>query len=186
MGIKNKEGAASFYVVAFSTLILLIIAASFTALVIAQITRNSNDDLSRSAYDSAMAGVEDAKLAFYNYQNCIAQGYVAVTPGDDSSLTCGEIIWLMENGSKENPDNPSANCDVVARILGRTVGEDGVQIKEGSVQNNMQQSYTCTKVITSLSDYRATLSAENALKVIQVRFDENVEVLLWNWYFFPE
>ena len=175
MKIKSKEGAASFYVVAFSTLILLIIAASFTALVIAQITRNSNNDLSRSAYDSAMAGVEDAKLAFYNYQNCIAQGYEAVVPNGDDNMSCGEIIWLMENGTKEDPNNPSANCDVVAKILGRTVRDNGVQIEEGNNTNNMQQSYTCVNVVSSLGDYRASLSAANALKVIQVRFDDGVD-----------
>ena len=67
---RTKEGAASFYVVAFSTLVLMIIATSFAAIIISEVTRTMNDDLSQSAYDSAMAGIEDAKLAFYNYQNC--------------------------------------------------------------------------------------------------------------------
>ena len=58
---KTKKGAASFYVVAFSTLILMIIATSFAAIIISEVTRTSNDDLAQSAYDSAMAGVEDAK-----------------------------------------------------------------------------------------------------------------------------
>ena len=71
-----KKGAASFYIVAFSTLILMIIATSFAAIIISEITRTTNDDLSQSAYDSAMAGVEDAKLAFYNYQNCMTQKHV--------------------------------------------------------------------------------------------------------------
>ena len=64
-----KEGAASFYVVAFSTMILMVIAASFAAIIISEMNRTSNDDLAQSAYDSALAGIEDAKIAFYNYQN---------------------------------------------------------------------------------------------------------------------
>ena len=52
---KFKKGAASFYIVAFSTLILLIVATSFAAVIISEITRTSNDDLSQSAYDSSMA-----------------------------------------------------------------------------------------------------------------------------------
>ena len=72
--MKSKKGAASFYIVAFSTLVLIIIATSFAAIIISEVTRTANDDLSQSAYDSAMAGVEDAKIAFYNYQNCKAQG----------------------------------------------------------------------------------------------------------------
>ena len=67
---KFKNGAASFYIVAISTLILVIIAASFAAVIISEVARSSNDDLAQSAYDSALAGVEDAKLAYYNYQNC--------------------------------------------------------------------------------------------------------------------
>ena len=68
---KFKKGAASFYIVAFSTLIMVILATSFATVVMSETTRTSNDDLSQSAYDSALAGVEDAKVAFFNYQNCI-------------------------------------------------------------------------------------------------------------------
>lgn len=173
---KVKQGAASFYVVAFSTLILLIVVASFTALVIAQITRSSNDDLSQSAYDSALAGVEDGKLAYYSYQNCISQGATAKEPSADATtLSCGEIIWLVENA----PDD----CDAVAKILGRTVVEDddgnaiGVAVDEtgavgGSGENNMQQAYTCTKLQSSLKDYRTTLSSSNPMKAVNVKIDD--------------
>ena len=173
---KVKQGAASFYVVAFSTLILLIVVASFTALVIAQITRSSNDDLSQSAYDSALAGVEDAKLAYYSYQNCVSQGAIAKQPSADATtLSCGEIIWLVENA----PDD----CDAVAKILGRTVIKDddgnaiGVSVDEttgGGVAggaNNMQQAYTCTKLQSSLKDYRTTLSSSNPMKAVNVKID---------------
>ena len=175
--MKVKKGAASFYVVAFSTLILLIIVASFTALVIAQITRSSNDDLSQSAYDSALAGVEDAKLAYFSYQNCVSQGATAKQPaaGASGSLSCGEIIWLV--------DNAVDDCDVVARILGRTIIKDdngnpiGVSVDEAKGNtdnrgaNNMQQTYTCTKLQTSLKDYRTTLSSANPMKAVNIKID---------------
>lgn len=171
MSKKNKQGAASFYVVAFSTLILLIVVASFTALVISQVTRSSNDDLSRSAYDSALAGVEDAKLAFFNYQNCLAQGAVATVDNNDSNLTCGEIIGLVE-ASASDFFGGGGNCDVVARILGRTIdSNNGVAVSENKKNNNMQQYYTCVKMQTTLKDYRATLSSASSLKVIQAKFD---------------
>ena len=173
---KVKQGAASFYVVAFSTLILLIVVASFTALVIAQITRSSNDDLSQSAYDSALAGVEDAKLAYYSYENCVSQGATAKEPSANATaLSCGEIIWLVENA----PDD----CDAVAKILGRTVVQDddgnviGVSVDEatgnvgGGGENNMQQAYTCTKLQSSLKDYRTTLSSANPMKAVNVKID---------------
>lgn len=161
---KFKKGAASFYVVAFSTLILLIIVASFTALVVAQITRSSNADLSQSAYDSALAGVEDAKLAFYSYQNCLAQGPVeGKQPEEGEEFGCPQIVWTMENDS---------SCDMVAKILGRSEG--GVSIDESASGNNMSQSYTCVKIQKDLKDYRATLSADNQMKVIKPSFADGI------------
>lgn len=165
-----KKGAASFYVVAFSTLILLIIVASFTALVVAQITRSSNADLSQSAYDSAMAGVEDAKLAFYSYQNCLAQGVTEERePVDGEEIGCKEIIWMINHPVEDD-------CDMVANILGRNVDENsGVSVDESSTSansNNMAQYYTCVRIRKELDDYRATLSSENQIRVVKPSFKE--------------
>lgn len=175
--MKLKKGAASFYVVAFSALILLIVVASFTALVIAQITRSSNDDLSQSAYDSALAGIEDAKLVYYNYKNCVSQGAKAnssIDFGDlnGGALSCEAIVTLVE----KNYDN----CDVVSTILGRTVVKDengnsiGVSIDEvnGQNSNRMQQYYTCAKLHTSLPNYQTSLSSSNPMRAINVRIDD--------------
>ena len=89
-----KKGAASFYVVAIATLILVIIATSFAAIIISEVSRTSNEDLSQSAYDSALAGIEDSELAFYNYQACKEQGYSAsaTKPTGTGPLTCSEIM----------------------------------------------------------------------------------------------
>ena len=163
---KFKKGAASFYVVAFSTLILLIIAASFTSLVVAQITRTSNADLAQSAYDSAMAGVEDAKMAFYSYRNCLAQGATAKPPVEGEDLGCDQIVYLMENPTEND-------CGVVAQILARNDGESEVQIKEGS-DNNMDQAYTCVKIQTKLNDYSASLSSDEQMRVLRPRFENGV------------
>lgn len=171
-----KKGAASFYVVAFSTLILVIIAASFAAIIISEIERTSNDDLAQSAYDSALAGVEDAKLAYYNYQNCLAQGATkAASINDDGILTCGEIIYLIENGGGENE-----NCDMVAQILNREVsilnekGDKGIIVRESDTDNKMLQAYTCVKIQTKLDDYRSTISNTNPSKIVRVKLDDGV------------
>ena len=159
---KFKQGAASFYIVAFSTLILLIVATSFAAIIISEIARTSNDDLSQSAYDSALAGVEDAKLAYFTYQNCVDEN---VNNGD-----CGQIREYMESTAEQQ------DCDMVARILGK-IGEDDeggeVLVQESvGVDNNMQQAYTCVKMQTVLRDYRSTLSSSTQTKVVKVKFEE--------------
>ena len=164
--MRFREGAASFYVVAFATLVFVIIAVSFAAVVVAEMVRTSNADLSQSAYDSALAGIEDAKLAFYNYQMCKEQGNFAIEPTGDGPVTCSEIIWYMEN-----PD-----CDMVAHILGR-IGKNESnkavtiqETKEGD--NSMQQSYTCVTIASKLNDYRSTLTEANPTHVIRVKLDD--------------
>lgn len=176
---KNKSGAAAFYIVAFSTLILTIVAIGFAAVIISEVTRSSNDDLSQSAFDSALAGVEDAKLAFYNYQSCLEKGETAKEPDEDSTTTCGEIIYYMEH-----PD-----CDMVAHILGRRREDESgeVIVEESSTAgNNMAQAYTCAQIKTSLSDYRGTLSSENTTRVVKVRLDgvaaNSIDKVRVSWY----
>ena len=170
---RFRKGVASFYVVAFSTLLLVIIAASFAAIIISEIARTSNDDLAQSAYDSALAGVEDAKVAYYNYRNCLNQGAVRANGVNYADgLDCKEIIYLVE---KEGSD-----CDVVAHILGRKIesvdenGNEGVMVSETTNQNNMKQAYTCVKLANQLKDYRTTLTSNTQVRVLQVKLEDGV------------
>lgn len=177
--LNNKKGAASFYIVAFSTLILVIIASSFAAIIVSEITRTINDDLSQSAYDSALAGVEDAKVAFFNYQNCIKnkETYPDVL-STGPEVTCQDIAYWMNH-----PD-----CDMVSHILGRIgkfeMGE--VLIQETNVANNMMQAYTCVKMDTVLDDYRSTLSSSNRSKLVRVKLDDvdadQIRAVRVNWF----
>lgn len=162
---KFKEGAASFYIVAISTLILVIVAASFAAVIISEVTRTSNDDLAQSAYDAALAGVEDAKLAFYSYQSCLENG----SPIDASGLSCDEIKTWVESGNRDGQDP----CDMVSVILGRKKENDSgeVLVQESNVNNDMQQAYTCVK-LSDAADYKTTLTAENPTKIMRAHFKD--------------
>ena len=60
---SKRRGGASIFIVAFTIIILSIIVLGFTRLIISEATKTSNTDLSQSAYDSALAGIEDAKIA---------------------------------------------------------------------------------------------------------------------------
>lgn len=178
-----KTGAASFYIVTIATLLLTIIAMSFATVVVSEIKRTANSDLSQSAYDSALAGIEDAKVAYLNYQSCLNQGYSAVEPDPNTTNpSCGNIIYYMEH----------PECDMVARMLGRTVakndsGEDiGVLIEESNDgKNKMQQYYTCVKITTALKDYRGSLNASNPSRLVQVGTEadvSNLHSIRFSWY----
>lgn len=164
--INFKSGATSFYVVAISTLILVILATSFATAIMAEIVRSSNDDLAQSAYDSALAGIEEAKLAYENYRNCINKGITSPDkePEKDGTITCEKIIWWMEH-----PD-----CDMVAHILGRL--KDNVEGGEinleyttmGITNSEMDQAYTCAEIDVNPQDVYGSLSMSVPYKIINV------------------
>ena len=56
---KFKKGATSIYVVVLGTLLFSVITVSFIRIIINEVTKTTNDELAQSAYDSALAGVED-------------------------------------------------------------------------------------------------------------------------------
>ncbi len=60
---KRQRGAVSIFAVVFSALLLTILTVGFIRLMVSAQQRAINNDLSQSAYDAALAGVEDAKRA---------------------------------------------------------------------------------------------------------------------------
>ncbi len=162
---KTKRGGASMFVVMFAIVILAIITLSFTRLIISEATKTSNTDLSQSAYDAALAGVEDAKIALLRYHACLDQGYNAGSGG-----TCGEIIKNMQEGIKTN------DCSTVQKVLGRELADNhGVVVQETQTSSqagnnaNMLQAYTCVTIKEDLEDYRTTLDSTSRLRIIPIR-----------------
>ena len=60
---KAKKGATSIYVVMIATLLFSIITVSFIRAIVSESHRTTDDELAQSAYDSALAGIEDTKTA---------------------------------------------------------------------------------------------------------------------------
>ena len=182
---KFKKGAASFYIVAFATLILVVVASSFAIVIISEISRTSNDDLSQSAYDAALAGVEDAKLAYANYRACLEKqpSYPDALTGG-TSVTCQDIVYYMKH----------PNCDMVGHMLGRLDKTDSGEVliqetttTDGGSSNNINEAYTCVMIQTSLNDYRASLSSSNLYQIVKVNLSSGVrasdiETVKISWY----
>ena len=156
----TKQGAAAIYVVIFTTLILSIITISFIRIMTSDVTNTVNDDLSTSAYDSALAGIEDAKVALMKYHNCV-----------DKNSTTGDCAFVADMQA----NIASGNCDTVATALGRAITNESVVIQEStniSDSNNsagMLQAYTCVKISEELTDYRGTLDSTNRTIVVPLR-----------------
>lgn len=186
-----KSGAASFYIVAISTLILVILATSFATAIISEIIRSSNDDLAQSAYDSAMAGVEEAKLAYANYRNCINM-YPALATTSTSldsstdSVTCQDIVYWVQHPS----------CDMVAHILGRIgktgntkkqdeIGEISLeQTSTGRTNSELDQAYTCVEIYTDPQNIYGTLNIANPYKIVKLKTEaaSTVDTITLRWH----
>lgn len=157
---NTKRGVASFYVVIFATMLFGVITLSFIRIVTNQAGRSSDDDLSRSAYDSAMAGVEDAKTAINRYYNCLSGGGTSTTC-DGATLfrdNCDDKIGLAEY--LYGGDSGGYDGGEILLSEGTTVNTDGTAA---------DQAYTCVIISDSVPDYRGTLSKDTRTKVIPLR-----------------
>ena len=91
--IETKRGAAAIYVVVFTATLLSIIALSFVRLMITELGRTSNYSLSQSAYNSALAGIEDAKIVLLRYQNCVNNPNYTV---NGQNVGCDKLIDYLQ------------------------------------------------------------------------------------------
>ncbi len=129
----SQQGVVSIFVVIFSTLLITIVTISFVQLMIRNQQEAATADLSASAYDSALAGVEDAKQAIVTYNNCQA---------DSSKPNCLSIINSLNDGTK---------CNAVAGGLGQ--GVDDNYKGSGVGDEALNQAYTCAKLLLDTPDY---------------------------------
>ncbi len=178
----SKRGVASLYVVIFTTILFGVVTLSFMRIILSEAGQSSDDDLSRSAYDSAMAGVEDAKMAVNRYYQCL-QSNNANAEGCQRSLLfqkdCDSGIGLAKY------------------LYGGNYTDGEVKIQEtdnhtdAGLDNNSDQAYTCVVVSDVVPDYRGTLSSDTRTKVIPVKINngatsgtENkpIDKIKFDWY----
>lgn len=130
--ISANKGAVSIFIVVFTALLITVVTVSFVRLMVRDQQRASDSDLSKSAYDSALAGVEDAKRALVKY-------------------------YQLPTTSR--PDLSS--CNTINRVLtgSSTTQEVLVQTNAGT-DGSLNQAYTCVKVNLQTSDYTGELQAD--------------------------
>lgn len=175
---KTKKGAASLYVVVFATILFGVITVSFARIILSEASQSSNDDLSRSAYDAALAGVEDAKIMVNNYYDCLS----------NNGSNCERFNIFSD---PNNPDTDCKNGFPLAKAKGITDGEVRLQESNtGNAETSMDQAYTCVLVTDVTPDYRGTLTKDVRTKVIPINIAgadsksdlSNVASIQFSWY----
>lgn len=173
--MKEQSGAVSLFVVIFAMLIITVITVSFLRLTISDQNQASDNDLSQSAYDSALAGTEDAKRALLHYQQ-VCRDTPGACGGLASQLTtdvCNAAV-LVDN--VVNPANLAS---------GDTTNPGEITVQQSTAGNDadLNQAYTCVKIKLATDDYVGTLSANDS-EIVPLVIDpsQSFDYVTVKWY----
>lgn len=158
----KQNGAVSLFIVIFTALLVTTITISFMQLMVRDQQQATYSDLSESAYDSAIAGVEDAKRALLLQQKC--QG--------DMSQRCNDIRMAIKDG----------NCNTLGRIFGSTTDTE-TKIQQSEGDKKLEQAYTCVKITSNTKDFLGTIDPNTNATLVPLRTakeDFNTVTISWS------
>lgn len=148
---NRQSGVASLFVVIFAAMVMVIITIGFVRTMLNDQQQATVNDLSQSAYDSAQAGIEDAKRAILRYQSvCISGNASQCTTAysDISSTTC--------NFANRKLTDVDLSSDAVTAE---------VRVQQAGTVNNLDQAYTCVKIIPNTADYIGDLKQDDSKNI---------------------
>jgi hypothetical protein len=136
---ERERGVSSLFVVIFTCILLTIISISFIGLMVREQQRAIDDQLSRSAYDAALSGVEDGKRVLAACQKGSAVACTAIT-------------------------NENCNTVQTAAIGIGGANEVLIQSSDGS-GGALDQAYTCVKIRQNTPNYKGLLNSDSSAMV---------------------
>lgn len=154
---STQRGAVSLFVVIFSALIITVMTVSFARIMIDGQRNATNADLSQSAYDSAQAGVEDAKRALIAFNKCAGQ-------------SCVDQRTIID----------AAKCNTL-QALGVVSGDGEVLVEQYDDDKKLQQAYTCVTLKTDSDNYLAKLDV-NTTRLIPLRSKASFSQVKVEWF----
>lgn len=169
----SQRGAVSLFVVIFSALLMTVVTVGFIQLMLRDQQQATSDDLSKSAYDSAQAGVEDAKRLLLLDQQCRNNAA-------PSTVNCATVASALT----PTPGESTTSCDTLSKagIVGQTNNETIIQQNETDTNSaRLNQAYTCVKIGVNTDDYKGTL-ATNASSIIPIRGVSTFDTIELNWF----
>lgn len=162
----DQRGAVSIFIVIFTSLLVTIVTTSFVQIMIRNQQQASNNDLSQSAYDSAMAGVEDAKRALVALKEC-----------DKDAGAVGRCATLRSALERDDNCLTLEEAGVVTFVNGEVpVGDDP----------SLNQAYTCVTVQAITDSYEGTLEQDRSVVIPLITSDpdtaRNITGVRISWF----
>lgn len=168
--LQKQSGAVSLFVVIFAMLIITVLTISFMRLMMADQRQATNDNLSQSAYDSAQAGVEDAKRALLLYQRecSTTPGVCASRAAEISDTRCN--MGLVRNG-----------LAAIDAVNSNRALEVKVQQNSSSVDAALDQAYTCVVMQLITEDYVGSVKPGES-KLIPLIGQSDFDTVTISWF----
>ncbi len=153
----RQSGAVSLFAVIFGATLLTIVTIGFMRLMLMDQRQASDNDLSQSAYDAALAGIEDAKRVVRAAQTGNMQA---------AGVLSGPI-----------------NCNMIAAsgvVGGSASGETVIQTGSGAGKK-FDQAYTCVKIAMQSQDF-IYKAIEDKSQLISLRAVSSFNKIIIEWY----
>lgn len=157
----RQSGATSIFIVIFAALLLSVMTLSFAGLMSRELRRSSDDELSQSAYDSALAGVEDAKRVIM-----AARGSGSAADTAKNAIAANKCNTIAAAGIAGDPSSPEV------LIQSSSTG--------GGAQLN--QAYTCVKIDMTSPDYELELEQTMQSELVPLRAASAYEKIQIEWH----
>lgn len=155
---RGENGITSLFVVIFTCVLLTIITISFIAMMIRDQQRALDDELSRSAYDAAMSGVEDGKR-------------VIAACNSSNDAACNAI--------------EAKKCDTVqkANVAGSALDSE-VLIQSNTTDGGkeLDLAYTCVVINHNTPNYLGYLSGHDSSAMLALRGDQAFDTITLSWF----
>lgn len=159
---KYHKGAVSIFVVVFFSLLITVFAVGFIRLTLKGTQQAATVDMSQDAYDSAQAGIEDAKRALIRLGN-----------------VCGPLGNASECTSLKSTIN-SETCNVsLSGVVAVTGGE--VKVQQTTGDQALDQAYTCVTITRNTTDFLGTLISDES-KVVPLAGVSNFDRIKIEWF----
>lgn len=162
--ISRQSGAVSLFVVIFAILLMSVVTIGFLRIMTNDQNQATGNDLAQSAYDSSLAGVEDAKRALIWYSQQCTNGA--------TNVNCAAFVSNLDQcNASIRVASTVKSSDIAGTAGGVGTGEIKVQqstsVDAGgnSTDQALDQAYTCVTMEMNTDNYVGTLTSNESVVV---------------------